>query len=46
LTSWEAATELVRTWEAQGSFEALNPDAEIQDAAAKFIADAEVRNLA
>lgn len=45
LTSWEAATEKVRSWETSGSFEQQNA-VSISDAVSSFIADALNRNLA
>jgi site-specific recombinase XerD len=43
LTSWEAASEQVRGWEASGSVE--RPQPTVKDAITKFLADAEARNL-
>ena len=45
-TSWEAASDLVRSWEASGQIGVVRVEIpSISEAAAKYIADAEARNL-
>lgn len=46
LTSWEAASERVRSWEASGEIGVTKSQApNVSEAIAKFIADAQARNL-
>ena len=46
LTSWEAASELVRGWEASGEIGVVKTEApSLKDAIARFLADAEARGM-
>ena len=46
LTSWEAASDLVRQWEASGTIGVVKPDVPtVRQAVEKFFADAEARRL-
>jgi len=45
LTSWEAAQDLVRRWEAQGQIQSAKIQVMIDAAAIRFIEDAKARHL-